>query len=126
LAERIELIFVDDGSRDGTLNEIISLAARDQEVFYISFSRNFGKEAAMLAGLRASTGDYVTIMDADLQHPPLLLVKMLRVLKEEDCDCVGSYHVKKGEEVRSKMIDWFYPIFNCFSSVKLHPNAKDF
>lgn len=126
LAERIELIFVDDGSRDGTLNEIISLAEQDQEVFYISFSRNFGKEAAMLAGLRASTGDYVTIMDVDLQDPPLLIVEMLEQLRTQNYDCIGSYRHRTKSNIRAKVSELFYPLFNFFTGLKLHINARDF
>jgi len=75
-----ELIFVNDGSKDKTLEELRKLASTDKNVHYVSFSRNFGKEAAMLAGLEASTGDYVTTMDVDLQDPPYLLEEMYRLV----------------------------------------------
>ena len=85
-----EYIFVNDGSKDKTLEEIKKLREQDKKVRYISFSRNFGKEAAMLAGLDASTGDYVTLMDADLQDPPALLRKMYDIIKNDGYDCVGT------------------------------------
>ena len=78
-----EYIFVDDGSKDGTLNEMKQLSQKDSKARYISFSRNFGKEAAILAGLDASTGDFVTLMDVDLQDPPSLLKKMYDIIKKE-------------------------------------------
>ena len=82
----LEIIFVDDGSKDNTLLEIKQLI-KDKCVKYISFSRNFGKEAAMWAGLNAASGDYITIMDVDLQDPPALLKEMFRLIKEEKYDC---------------------------------------
>lgn len=85
-----EFIFVNDGSRDGTLGAIIALARQDDRVRYISFSRNFGKEAAMYAGFCNAKGDYVAIMDADLQHPPALLPKMLEILETQDYDSVAT------------------------------------
>ena len=81
-----EYIFIDDGSKDKTLEIIKDLALKDEKVRYISFSRNFGKEAAMLAGLDYSTGDYVTLMDADMQDPPSLLIQMYDIIKNEDYD----------------------------------------
>ena len=99
LKQELELIFVDDGSKDKTLDVIKGLT-KDKRVKYISFSRNFGKEAAMWAGLNASTGDYVTIMDSDLQDPPSLLKEMIRLIKEEGYDIVGTRRVtRKGEPV---------------------------
>lgn len=91
---KLELIFVDDGSRDKTL-EVVKKLTEDKVVKYISFSRNFGKEAAMYAGLNMCTGDYVTIMDADLQHPPELLPEMLRIIEEENYDCVATKSINK-------------------------------
>ena len=85
-----EYIFVDDGSRDETFSVMKAMAEKDPRVHYISFSRNFGKEAAMLAGLAESTGDYVVIMDADLQDPPELLPEMYRAVKEEGYDCAAT------------------------------------
>lgn len=93
-----ELIIVDDGSMDGTLDVAKELAANDSGVKYISFSRNFGKEAAMYAGLQHAVGEYVAIMDADLQDPPEMLPKMYQVLNKEGYDAVGTRRVtRKGE-----------------------------
>ena len=115
LKQELELIFVDDGSKDKTLDVIKGLT-KDKRVKYISFSRNFGKEAAMWAGLNASTGDYVTIMDSDLQDPPSLLKEMIRLIKEEGYDIVGTRRVtRKGEPViRSFFARMFYKIINKF------------
>lgn len=121
-----ELIFVDDGSTDSTLQEIRFLSKRDSEVFYISFSRNFGKESAILAGLRASTGNYVTIMDVDLQDPPILIVEMLEQLKTQEYDCIGSYRYREKDNIRARVSELFYPLFNFFTGLKLHINARDF
>ncbi len=92
-----EIIYVDDGSRDGTLQEIKSLAKviGDEKIKYISFSRNFGKEAAMYAGLLKADGNYVVLMDADLQHPPELLPKMLEILEDGNYDCCGARRVNR-------------------------------
>ena len=82
-----ELLFVDDGSRDGTLCQLEQLSQKDERVHYLSFSRNFGKESAMFAGMEAATGDYVAIMDVDLQDPPSLLPRMLEAIQNEGYDC---------------------------------------
>ena len=105
----LEIIFVDDGSKDNTLLEIKQLI-KDKCVKYISFSRNFGKEAAMWAGLNAASGDYITIMDVDLQDPPALLKEMFRLIKEEKYDIVGTRRVtRKGEPpIRSFFARCFY------------------
>ena len=123
----LELIFVNDGSKDDTLKTIKDLT-KDKEVKYISFSRNFGKEAAMWAGLNNSTGDYVTIMDSDLQDPPALLPEMLRLIKEENYDIVGTRRVtRKGEPpIRSFFARCFYKIINKMSRVEMVDGARDF
>ena len=123
-----EYIFVDDGSRDKTLEEIKKLADENSEVHYISFSRNFGKEAAMLAGLDYSTGDYVTIMDADLQDPPKLLKEMYIGITEEGYDCVGTRRVtRKGEPpIRSFFSREFYKLINHMSKVEMVDGARDY
>ena len=111
--EDIEYIFVDDGSKDGTLSILRKLSSEHNRVNYVSFSRNFGKEAALYAGLKQAKGDYVAVMDADLQDPPELLVQMKSILDEdEDIDCVGSYRVnRKGEPfIRSIFAKLFYRI----------------
>ena len=104
-----EYIFVNDGSKDKTLEIMKSLRAKDSKVRYVSFSRNFGKEAAMLAGLEAATGDYVTLMDADLQDPPTLLKQMYDAIINEGYDAVGTRRVtRKGEPpIRSFLLECF-------------------
>jgi len=123
-----EFIFVNDGSKDRTLEEIKKLAKEDKRVRYISFSRNFGKEAAMLAGLEYSKGDYVTIMDADLQDPPSLLEEMYRLITEEGYDCVGTRRVtRKGEPpIRSFFARMFYKIINGMSDIEMVDGARDY
>ena len=123
-----EYIFVDDGSKDGTLNEMKQLSQKDSKVRYISFSRNFGKEAAILAGLDASTGDFVTLMDVDLQDPPSLLKKMYDIIKKEGYDCVATRRKnRKGEPpVRSFFARMFYKIINKMSDVEMVDGARDY
>ena len=116
-----EYIFVNDGSKDKTLDILRDFAKKDKKVRYVSFSRNFGKEAAMLAGLDYSKGDYVTLMDADLQDPPHLLIDMYKGITEEGFDCVGTRRVtRKGEPViRSFFARMFYKIINKMSKVEM-------
>ncbi len=123
-----ELIFIDDGSTDGTLDILRDLAKKDVRVRYISFSRNFGKESAMYAGLQAAKGDYVAIMDADLQDPPSLLPEMLRIIREEGFDSVATRRsTRKGEPpIRTAFARMFYAIMNKTSSVRLVQGARDF
>ena len=123
-----EYIFVNDGSKDKTLEEIKKLREQDKKVRYISFSRNFGKEAAMLAGLDASTGDYVTLMDADLQDPPALLRKMYDIIKNDGYDCVGTRRVtRKGEPpIRNFFARIFYKLINKMSKVEMVDGARDY
>jgi len=124
---RLELIFVNDGSKDKTL-EIIKKLSKDKLVKYISFSRNFGKEAAMWAGLNMANGDYVTIMDCDLQDPPSLLPEMLSLIKDGNYDIVGTRRVtRKGEPpIRSFFARCFYKIINKMSKVEMVDGARDF
>lgn len=123
-----EYIFVNDGSKDKTLEEIKKLKELDNKVRYVSFSRNFGKEAAMLAGLDYSTGDYITLMDADLQDPPSLLRKMYDAIKNEGYDCIGTRRVtRKGEPpIRSFFARMFYKIINKMSKVEMVDGARDY
>ena len=123
----IEIIFVNDGSKDKTLENIKKLT-KNKNVKYISFSRNFGKEAAMWAGLNKATGDYVTIMDCDLQDPPKLLPDMLDLIKKEDYDMVGTRRVtRKGEPlIRSFLARCFYKIINKMSKVEMVDGARDY
>ena len=95
----IELIFVNDGSKDDTLAKMKQVAALDERVHYLSFSRNFGKEAALVAGLRHATGDYVAVMDADLQDPPEMLVEMFALIRTGEYDCIGTKRIdRQGEQ----------------------------
>ena len=123
-----EFIFVNDGSIDNSLSVLKNLSAKDKQVKYIHFSRNFGKEAAMYAGLSKSKGDYVTIMDADLQDPPSLLPEMLRLIKEEGYDSVGTRRVsRKGEpKIRSFFARKFYKIINKLSKIEMVDGARDY
>lgn len=123
-----ELLFIDDGSSDNTLNILKDLHSKDKNVRYVSFSRNFGKEAAMYAGLSYSTGDYVTLMDADLQDPPEMLPRMMDIIKNEGYDSVGTRRVtRKGEPViRSFFARCFYKIINKMSKVEMVDGARDY
>ena len=123
-----EYIFVNDGSKDKTLEIIKNLRRQDAKVRYISFSRNFGKEAAMLAGLEASKGEYVTLMDADLQDPPALLKQMYNAITQEGYDAVGTRRVtRKGEPpIRSFFARMFYKIINKMSDIEMVDGARDY
>jgi len=127
---KLELILVNDGSKDRTLEVIKKLHKKDDRIRYISFSRNFGKEAAMYAGLKASSGDYVALMDADLQDPPSMLPKMLELLKDKSCDydCIATRRVsRKGEPpIRSFFARKFYKIINKMSNLELVDGARDY
>ena len=114
----MEYLFVDDGSKDKTLEVLKECSKKDPNVSYLSFSRNFGKEAAMYAGLEQSNGDYVVIIDADLQDPPELIEEMYATLLEGEYDCVGSRRVtRKGEsKIRSFFARQFYKIIRKYFS----------
>lgn len=123
-----EFLFIDDGSRDNTLEIIKKLSSTDKRVRYISFSRNFGKEAAMFAGLEHVDGDYITIMDADLQDPPAMLIDMLDIIKKDGYDVVGTRRVtRKGEPpIRSFFARCFYKIINKMSKIEMVDGARDY
>lgn len=125
---KIGLLLVDDGSKDKTLDEFKKLKKKDPSVEYISFSRNFGKEAAIYAGLKNAKGDYVAIMDADLQDPPALLPQMYAAVTEEGYDSAATRRVtRKGEPpIRSFFARKFYRIMNKISDVELMDGARDF
>ena len=123
-----ELIFVDDGSKDETVLRVKELNERDKRVHLVSFSRNFGKESAMYAGLTASKGDYVVIMDCDLQDPPALLPEMLKDITEEGYDSVATRRVnRKGEPpIRSFFARKFYKIINKMTNAEIVDGARDY
>ncbi|MDD2268612.1 MAG: glycosyltransferase family 2 protein [Eubacteriales bacterium] len=123
-----EFIFVDDGSKDKTVEKLRDLAKQDKRVRYISFSRNFGKEPAMYAGLKESRGGFVAIMDADLQDPPALIPEMYNSVKNEDFDSVATRRsTRKGEPpIRSFFARIFYKIINRISDTEMVEGARDF
>lgn len=124
----LEYIFVDDGSTDKTLNILKDLNKSKHDVHYYSFSRNFGKEAALLAGLQASKGDYVTVMDVDLQDPPELLIKMYQLITQENIDCVGTRRTTRSGEpkIRSYFSRMFYKIMNRIGQTEMVDGARDY
>ena len=124
-----EIIFIDDGSTDNTNNILIALSNEDKKhIKYISFTRNFGKEAAMYAGLKYSKGDFVTIMDADLQHPPKLLPTMIEILENSNYDNVSTMCKKysNDQKLYGFLVKIFYEIMNKISDVNIVHGAKDF
>ena len=128
LAYDYELLFINDGSRDGTLSALKNLSAEDSHVAYISFSRNFGKEAAMYAGFCNAVGDYVAVMDADLQDPPSLLPEMLNILEQGEYDSVATRRVSRAGEppIRSWFARKFYKLINKISDADIVDGARDF
>ena len=123
-----ELIFVDDGSADKTLEEMKKLHEIDARCRYLSFSRNFGKEAAIYAGLTHAEGDYIAVMDVDLQDPPSLLPEMYRILKEEDYDSVATRRSTRAGEpvIRSFLARQFYHFINKISKTEIVDGARDY
>lgn len=123
-----EFLFVNDGSRDNTLEIIKEFALKDKRVRYISFSRNFGKEAAMFAGLENATGDYVTMMDADLQDPPYLLKEMFDTLESGEYDCCATKSTSRNgySFFRKLFTKWFYGIIGKLSKTSMVAGARDF
>lgn len=125
---RFELIFVNDGSRDCTLDLLREFALKDDRVKYLSFSRNFGKEAAMYAGFQYAKGDYIVLMDADLQHPPAMLEEMYIAIREEEYDIAAARRIsRKGEPpIRSFFARCFYHLINKISKAEFVDGASDF
>ena len=124
-----ELVFVNDGSRDRTQEELEKVfALRESNVIVETFSRNFGKEAAIYAGFQKATGDFITVIDADLQQRPETVVKMVKLLQDnEEFDCVAAYQEKRQEgRVVSKLKDLFYRLINRTSEIEFYPGASDF
>jgi len=128
LNKHFEVIFIDDGSQDNTLNVLRNLANQNASVHYISFSRNFGKEAALLAGLQTAKGDFIITMDADGQDPPSLIPAMLESVESGEYDCAGTRRInRKGEPVfRSFFAKCFYIIMNRLSDIEVPQSARDF
>lgn len=128
IAAELEFCFVDDGSSDRTLEILRNLSDQDSRVHYVSFSRNFGKEAGLYAGLKLSTGNYVATMDVDLQDPPKLLPEMYHIVKTEDYDCVATKRsTRKGEPVvRSWFARRFYRLINAISDTEIVDGARDY
>ena len=128
IGEDYELLFVNDGSKDDTLKELKALSTKDPHVIYLSFSRNFGKEAAMYAGFCNAKGDYIAVMDADLQDPPALLPEMLKMLETDEYDSVATRRVSREGEppIRSWFARRFYDIMNRISESDIVDGARDF
>lgn len=128
LDTRVEFIFVDDGSRDSTLAALKGLAERDGQVRWLALSRNFGKEAALFAGLEHARGDYVAVMDADLQDPPELLPELLSIVRAGGYDCAAVRRVnRKGEPpIRSWFARQFYKLINKMSKTEIVDGARDY
>ncbi len=125
---KFEFVFVNDGSKDKTLEILRELAKKDKSVRYISFSRNFGKEAGILAGLKATTGDYIATMDADLQDPPSLLLEMFDTLQEGEYDCCAAKQTSRigYSPLRKFFTKCFYKIINKLSNIEMVDGARDF
>lgn len=123
-----EFLLINDGSKDDTLNMIKDLRQKDKRVHYVSFSRNFGKEAAIYAGLQKASGDYVVTMDADLQDPPSLISEMYHAIKDDGYDCVATRRVtRQGEpRLRSCCARCFYRLINKISKTQIVDGARDF
>ena len=123
-----EFVFVNDGSKDETLKVLKQFAAEDERVKYVSFSRNFGKESAMLAGLSYASGEYVAVMDVDLQDPPEMLPQMYREITENGHDCAAARRItRKGEpKIRSFFARRFYRLINRLSATEIVDGARDF
>ncbi len=128
LSHEFEYLFINDGSSDKTLEILRRMASEHSYVRYISFSRNFGKEAALYAGLQASTGDLVTVMDVDLQDPPELLPQMIEIIETTDTDCVGTRRTDRTGEppIRSFFARRFYQLINKISDTEMVDGARDY
>lgn len=128
LPMRKEVVFVDDGSTDGTADKIKAHAQSNSEVRFVRFSRNFGKEAALLAGLRKSSGDYVVTMDVDLQDPPSLLPEMLDAVTSQGFDCAATRRADRNGEppIRSFFARMFYRLMSRYSDIALVDGARDY
>ena len=128
MGEDYEVILVDDGSKDGTLALMREMSAKDSHIRYLSFSRNFGKEAAMYAGFKNVRGDYAAVMDADMQDPPTLLPEMFRIIREEGYDSVAARRTDRAGEppIRSWFARMFYRLINHISDADIVDGARDY
>lgn len=129
LGMKYEIIYVNDGSKDNTIEKLKALYERNSDIVkVIDFSRNFGKEGALLAGLELASGDYITVMDADLQDPPAFIPQMIEMIKIKELDVVGTRRVsRKGEpKIRSFFARQFYKFINMFTEVEIVDGARDF
>ena len=125
---QLEVLFINDGSKDDTLKLLMEIAVESHFIQYISFSRNFGKEAAIYAGLKHSKGDYVAVLDADMQDPPKLLLEMYQILQDKEYDSVATRRLdRKGEPpIRSFFARLFYKLINRMSDTDIVDGARDF
>lgn len=123
-----EYWFIDDGSVDKTMEHVRALQAKDETVHFVTFARNFGKEAALYAGLKNATGDLITVMDVDLQDPPALLPEMIAGVRSGEWDCIGTRRVSRDGEskIRTLFANTFYWLINKISKVEMVPGARDF
>lgn len=123
-----EIILVDDGSKDKTALKMRSICKKESYVKYISFAKNFGKEYAMIAGMDACTGDYAAVIDADLQHPPKLLIEMYDTVKNGEYDCAAAKSVKRQNYsiIRKFLTNCYYKIINAITEVEMVPSATDY
>ena len=123
-----EIIYINDGSKDNTLSEIKEISKKHPNTKYISFSRNFGKESAVYAGLSNATGDLVCLMDVDLQHPPSMLPEMIKTVTQDNFDVAAARRVsRKGEpKIKSFFSHMFYKFFNAISNMQLVEGATDY
>lgn len=123
-----EILFVDDGSKDRTYEILKKLSEKDEHVEFLSFSRNFGKESAMYAGLKYADGEYTVIMDADLQHPPCYIAQMYKLIKTKEYDMIATRRISRGREnrFRSFCSESFYKIMNRISGINMGNNAMDY
>lgn len=129
ILDHVEFVFIDDGSRDGTVKELKKIGEEGKaHVRILSFSRNFGKEAGLLAGLRAASGDYVSIIDADLQQNPKYIAEMLEILHENpEYDCVAAFQKERQEgKILSFFKGAFYKLINCITDIEFYRSASDF
>ncbi len=128
LRDKLQIVFVNDGSRDKTRQVIEEVISKDPRVTLINLARNFGKEAAMYAGLKNAKGDFVCVMDCDLQDPPEMIESMLARLAQDNCDCVATRRVtRKGEpKIRSFFARFFYRLINRMTDVEIVDGARDF